>query len=100
MTDRENVMKGLECCVNDKPFYHAHCDECPYNGRNPDNLGGCTQLYRDALELLKEQEPVKPKSRVRHGAYGQIQHFCGNCNALLYGKQKYCSKCGKEIKWG
>lgn len=57
MTDREKVIEGLECCVNDKPFYHAHCDDCPYNGCNPDNLGGCTKLYRDALELLKEQEP-------------------------------------------
>lgn len=50
-------------------------------------------------DLLKEHEPVKPKSKVRHGAYGQIQHFCGNCNAMLHGKQKYCSECGKEVKW-
>lgn len=57
MTDREKVIEGLECCADDKPFYHAHCDDCPYNGLNPDNLGGCTKLYRDALELLKEQEP-------------------------------------------
>lgn len=56
MTDREKVIKGLECCINDKPFYHAHCTECPYNGLIPDSLGGCTKLYCDALELLKEQE--------------------------------------------
>ena len=56
MIDQEKVINGLECCVDDKPFYHAHCDECPYNGCRSDNMGGCTQLYRDALELLKEQK--------------------------------------------
>ena len=59
MIDEKKVIKGLECCANDKPFYHAHCDECPYNGRRPDNMGECTKLYRDALELLKEQEERK-----------------------------------------
>lgn len=62
MIDREKVIKGLECCINDKPFYHAHCAECPYNGLITDNLGGCTKLYRDALVLLKEQEESIPVS--------------------------------------
>ena len=53
----------------------------------------------DTLKLLKEQEPVKPKSKVRHGANSQIQHFCGNCNSMLHGKPKYCSECGKGVKW-
>lgn len=48
---------------------------------------------------LKEQEAVKPKSKVRHGANAQIQHFCGNCNSMLHGKPKYCSECGKPILW-
>ena len=49
--------------------------------------------------LLKEQEAVEPKSKVRHGAYAQIQHFCGNCNSMLHGKPKYCSECGRSVKW-
>ena len=48
---------------------------------------------------LKEQEAVKPKSKVRHGANAQIQHFCGNCNSMLHGKPKFCSECGKAVKW-
>ena len=52
-----------------------------------------------AEELLKEQEPIKPKSKVRHGENGQIQHWCGNCMAMLHGKPKYCSNCGRQVKW-
>ena len=44
--------------------------------------------------------PVKPKSKVRHGANGQIQKFCGNCMQMLHGKSwKYCPTCGREIDW-
>ena len=50
-------------------------------------------------ELLKEQEPIKPKSKVRHGENGQIQHWCGNCMAMLHGKQNYCSNYGRQVKW-
>ena len=53
----------------------------------------------DALAILKEQEAVKPRSVSRHGAYPQIQHYCGNCNAFLPRKQKYCSECGRAVKW-
>lgn len=49
--------------------------------------------------LLKEQEAVKPKSKVRHGANGQIQHWCGNCMTMLHGKQKFCSECGRAVNW-
>ena len=95
MIDREKVIKGLECCSNDKPFYHAHCDDCPYNGRNPDNLGGCTKLYCDALELLK-QEPVAVQQR-------EMMHMlfwcCGSCGAPITEGDKFCRMCGKEVKW-
>lgn len=53
----------------------------------------------DMYAMLKEHKAVKPKSKVRHGPFGQVQHFCGNCTAMLHGKQKFCSSCGKEVKW-
>lgn len=56
-------------------------------------------ILKDAIALLKEQEAIKPRSVVRHGANAQIQHFCGNCNTMLHGKPNYCSECGKEILW-
>ena len=50
---REKVIKGLECC--------AECgkckSECPYDGKENSIYGCTTQLAKDALELLKAQEP-------------------------------------------
>jgi hypothetical protein len=50
MTDREKVIKGLECCTF--ILGKRKCNECPYQ---PDN--GCYQLQDDFHALLKEQEP-------------------------------------------
>lgn len=57
MTDREKAIKGLECCMKDD------CDNCPYYDPEVDHdcdyFGKCLQgnMYRDALALLKAQEP-------------------------------------------
>ena len=56
--------------------------------------------WKRLKELLKEQEPVKPKSKVRHGETCQYQHWCGNCMVMLHGKPKYCPNCGRSVKWG
>ena len=50
MTDREMVIKGLECCINGG--YVPNCEDCPYAGVD----GTCLTmdaLFCDALELLK-----------------------------------------------
>ena len=64
MTEREKVIKGLECCISKDD----RCDECPYmtgkeqigemNGE-PEYVYGCDRLTltTDALALLKAQEP-------------------------------------------
>lgn len=84
--DREKVIKELEERIK-------VAEECMGNPMfTPDAI-------RTIVALLKEQEAVKPKSKVRHGANAQIQHFCGNCNSMLHGKPKYCSECGKEVLW-
>ena len=72
MIDREKVIRGLELCAYDPdPGQELKeirsCPECPYY------RDGCSsQLIRDALALLKEQEGVKPI-----GGYGF--YFCGVC---------------------
>ena len=51
MIDREKVIKGLECCAED-------CvDGCPYENIEAEGWNCTTLLCRDALELLKAQEP-------------------------------------------
>ena len=65
MTDREKVIKGLECCLPMmSPHGFGHCSECPYKRRitlDDGIVGCCGELIYDALELLKEQEPVRCK---------------------------------------
>lgn len=94
MPDREKVIKGLEHCEIGSGD-RCYETECPYYEQE------CTEsLKNDILELLKELEAVKPRSVSHHGANPQIQHFCGNCNAILFRhKQKYCFNCGRPVKW-
>lgn len=47
---REKVIRGLKACAEDVGT--LHCRECPYSG-----MPCITPLLRDALALLKEQEP-------------------------------------------
>ena len=84
MPDREKAIRKLETIrFNLRQMKHnLMADDCD-----------------EVLALLKEQEAIKPKSKVRHGANAQIQHFCGNCNTMLHGKPKYCSECGRSVKW-
>ena len=53
MTDIEKVIKGLECAIGTRGI--KTCDDCPYD--NDFNCIGCDIVMRDALALLKEQEP-------------------------------------------
>ena len=97
MIDSEKVTQALEICTSREPGEYI-CNKCPYETR-VDGDGCEVNLMLDALTLLKEQEAVKPKSKVRHGANAPVQHFCGNCMTLLHGKPKYCSECGKKVYW-
>jgi len=96
MPDMEKAITGLqierECVSRD---CDRDCGECDL----VQDREWLLSVYDDAIELLKEQEPIKPKSKVRHGENGQIQHWCGNCMAMLHGKPKYCSNCGRQVKW-
>ena len=54
MNDREKIIKGLECCLA-----NAH-NNCPYKSTDEgiDKVTSCTTyLMKDALALLKAQEP-------------------------------------------
>ena len=97
MIDREEVIKGLECCMSEKTC-HGHC---PYNGEC--EVGGYyySKAIEDAIALLKAQEPIAPKSVVR-GAI--VQWRCGACDArlgdcLMGDIDNYCRHCGRAVKW-
>ena len=56
MTDREKVIRGLECCA---AMSGDECRECPYSKEclDADLPYGMPHLAADALALLKAQEP-------------------------------------------
>ena len=81
---RENTIKGLECCTT-----AIGCYECPYAvGGKATNA--CNLLIdRDALALLKAQEPT---------TCGECKHYDTHAfkcrNSLSY---HYCCKCDKTF---
>ena len=97
MTEREKVVKGLECCQKSGACFNVKGPTCPYYiGKT-----GCVdQLIEDAYALLKEQEPVKPK---KDDAWPYPISVCGVCGTCLFKvgdyKPNFCSECGRAVKW-
>ena len=57
------------------------------------HLEDIEQWTADALELLKEKKPVKPRA-------DSIRRFrCGACEEIIGRGQHYCGKCGMEVDW-
>lgn len=86
MNDRESVIKGLEChfFIDMKP-----CEECPYYS----DEDCCRDIAKDAITLLKAQEPIAPHM-VDWGIYE-----CPICKTRVDKTYKFCKVCGKGIKW-
>ena len=96
MVDKEKVLAGLKSCADRTG---ALCRTCPYDFVHNENCMG--DMAQDALELLKEQEAVKPlKSKLSftHGFDWEIWD-CGCCGNQLRSFAKYCDQCGKAVKW-
>ena len=96
MTDREKVIKGMEC--HQHPF---GCNDCPYWDKSQP-LKDCDvdQLAADALALLKEQEPEPAVPYNYLDAIGIVYGFkCPKCNSEIHEFQQYCDACGKAVKW-
>ena len=90
MLNREKVIGALTACA--KGNITCKQSGCPYWGEYDDCIG---KMARDALELLKEQEPVKAVRRVEETEW----NVCGNCGSHIISKWKWCPYCGKAVKW-
>lgn len=89
MADREKVMQWLKICANG-------CEEgCPYEYK----VQCQTDLMSDALELLKEQEPVPSGKRIKAGDIVLRFYECGHCKNAIRKPWRYCPFCGKAVKW-
>ena len=84
MADREKVIRAVETC------FDSWIDKNRNMGLD---LHEVYRLKREALELLKEQEAVKPR-------VSTVEQRCGNCNKVIeMDGWKACPWCGKPILW-
>ena len=105
MADREKVIRGLECCIETVEMCWDN-PKCPYNGCEDMARGeDCMSLMmRDALSLLKAQEPVKPYGKYSEHT-GTKWLACGACNQPMVKitpntvYPNYCPECGRAVKW-
>lgn len=91
--DRGTVIYDIERCTCHVPDACRDCSH--YTG----TIGyECMEgLMRDALDLLREQEPVEAVDNPE----GPWFALCGECGHSLGFREifKYCPHCGKEVKW-
>ena len=88
MIDRKTTISNLETNIR-------WIEDTPYH-QFP-GWGNVTMSMRDAVELLKEQEPVRP-------TWLQGKAYCSSCGLGLPRKRagmgiNYCSHCGQGVKW-
>lgn len=98
MSEREKVIKGLECAIGIRG--RKNCDDCPYD--NDFNCIGCDIVMRDAIALLKEQE-AKQVINIDDSFEGMEVGNCPSCNRAIVnikiGETKFCKFCGQAVKW-
>lgn len=103
MTEREKVIKGLECCEKKVCIFRDTEKDCPYwelCGEYDDAFKDCTTaLAKDAIALLKAQEP-RNVSDVFVAHEGKLGN-CPACGAELmdYYNETHCGRCGQAVKW-
>ena len=106
--DIEKIIKGLKCChqmVHD--LGDSACGECPYKDVHTEEeieLGSiaCIAALHDEISaLLKEQEPIEPKSTPSSGwLETKALWFCGACGARISKRRtRFCQECGRAVKW-
>ena len=96
--DREDVILELETCLTSSCRGFKPGVYCPFN----DDVWNSV---RDAVAMLKAQEPVEPVVDIDTWK-------CGNCghtlehqqllgdNVLFHEQYNYCPDCGGKVKWG
>lgn len=109
MTKLEKVIKGLECLAKQHGIVGVcEPENCPYG-----DLHTCAnEIARDAIALLKAQEPREPYytklEYIVNGMPVTINHpECPRCHdngfvlwdAEIEKGAAYCKRCGQAVKW-
>lgn len=94
MNDRGKVIYSIERCICHVP---DACRDCGYDN---EPCPKCFEhLLRDALSLLKAQEPIPCGEKIKAGDVVLDFYECGYCKNAIRKPWRYCPFCGKEVKW-
>ena len=93
MKSREDIVKGLECCIHAGKF----CEECPYCGEEDQSKCLCCSalLLSHALELIKSngerlEAPVITEGKSKEELQGDT---CGETDETIAAAPKQCEDC-------
>lgn len=93
MPDCESTLKGL----SEVSEYLLAKTDIAGAGKGKEVFGFWYRSVEDALALLKEQEPVKPKEYMSR--VNRTEYLCGACDSgILYGDE-FCRHCGRQVMW-
>ena len=91
MIDREKVIRGLgEILV----YCHEQFGENDHDVQA--QLTRMNHTAKDAIELLKAQEPVEPKLE---STSDETHWYSCECGTAIDYKDAYCRGCGRPVKW-
>ena len=103
MADLEKTIRGLECCTQVDNKGYPKCDRCPYADEKLGTCDAVRGLMKDALSLLKEQEPIKPiydGDWIRCGSTGCYRSLGKQAKKQsVMQRVKCCPRCGKAVAW-
>jgi rubrerythrin len=91
MADRDKVIRAVETCFDSWIDKHRNMGLV---------LDEVERMKRDALELLKEHEPVEPRKILPCITRPVGGYVCGYCGIRFLEKNDYyCPNCGRKVKW-
>ena len=99
MTDREKVIRAVETCFDSWIDKHRNMGL---------DLHEVERMKREALELLKEQEAIKPTLAVDTWICSNCGHSLEsqtliddkeNPQVLVNEQYDFCPQCGRAVKW-
>ena len=96
--DSKKVIQGLDIILHGCD--EIQCEDCCFHIKEPAKPRRCgineEQIQEDALELLKEQEPVEAEIE---GGGSTWWHVCSECHGAIDLKDRFCRHCGRPMKW-
>lgn len=89
-----DTIEAFWCCTQIPPI----CEKCPEHGPIGELGRTCKFAVKESVyHWLKAQEPIRP-NEIRHGDV-LMYYQCPACTSALRAVDRYCSQCGRAVKW-